>query len=119
LVREAFSIVEQGIATPSEIDAVVRNGFGRRLAAAGPFEIGEAAGWDVWHAIAHQLLPHICHSAEIPAPLQERFDRGEYGLKSGQGFYTWDAQSASELRGRIASTLLQLSLNDLPQPPDE
>lgn len=112
LVREAFAIVEQGIATPQEVDAVVRNSFGRRLAAAGPFEIGETAGWDLWRAIAEELLPHISHSAEIPALLQERIDRGEFGLKSGQGFYTWDTKAASEVRRRIASTLVQLSHND-------
>lgn len=44
LLREAFAIVQEGIASPQEVDAVVRNGFGRRLAVAGPFEIGEAAG---------------------------------------------------------------------------
>ena len=39
LLREALSIVEQGIATAQDVDIVVKNGFGRRFAAAGPFEI--------------------------------------------------------------------------------
>jgi 3-hydroxybutyryl-CoA dehydrogenase len=115
LYREALAIVQQGIASAEEVDAVVRNGFGRRLAAAGPFQIGDLAGWDVWRAIAEQLMPDINSRAEIPALLQERVDRGEFGVKSGQGFYTWDAPAEAEVRGRIASTLLHLSQND-PRP---
>ena len=46
LFREALSLVEQGIASAQDVDTVVKNGFGRRYAAAGPFEVWELAGWD-------------------------------------------------------------------------
>jgi len=46
LFREALSLVERGIASAEDVDTVVKNGFGRRYAAAGPFEIWELAGWD-------------------------------------------------------------------------
>jgi 3-hydroxybutyryl-CoA dehydrogenase len=44
LLREAVSIVERGIASPEDVDAVVTNSFGRRLAVAGPLEVFDLAG---------------------------------------------------------------------------
>ena len=51
LLRECFALVENGVARPEDIDAVVTTSLGRRLGVAGPFEVFDAAGADVWHAI--------------------------------------------------------------------
>ena len=55
LIREAFAIVEQGIASAETVDLVVRNSFGRRLSVAGPFEVFELAGWDLVLAAFEEL----------------------------------------------------------------
>lgn len=107
LVREAFAIVQEGIASPQEVDAVVRDGFGRRLALAGPFEIGDAGGWDVWRAVCEQLLPTLSNETEVPELLEQRVALGELGLKTGQGFYTWSPEEALALRQRMASGLIE------------
>ena len=69
LQREALSIVEAGVASPEDIDVMVRNSFGRRLAAAGPFEVFDAAGWDVISAVMAQLLPNLETSCRTSRPL--------------------------------------------------
>ena len=46
LLREALSIVDKGIASAADVDTVVKTGFGRRLAVAGPLEVFDIAGWD-------------------------------------------------------------------------
>ena len=115
LVREALSIVEQGIASPQDVDTVIKNGFGRRLAAAGVFEIFEIAGWGLVSSVMANLLPNISSSTELPRTLQEKVSRGELGVKTGRGFYTWTAESAEALQQRIARTLAtiaQLSRGD-------
>jgi 3-hydroxybutyryl-CoA dehydrogenase len=115
LVREALSIVEQGIASPQDVDTVIKNGFGRRLAAAGVFEIFEIAGWGLVSSVMANLLPHISSSTELPRTLQDKVSRGELGVKTGRGFYTWTAESAEALQQRIARTLAtiaQLSRGD-------
>ncbi len=109
LVREAFAIVQEGIASPQELDAVVRNGFGRRLAIAGPFEIGEAAGWDLWRAVAEQILPTLSNNREIPEALEKLVETGAVGIKSGQGFYTWGSEETLSFRQRMAHGLLEMS----------
>lgn len=109
ILREAISMVERGIATPQDVDTVVRNSFGRRLAAAGPFEIFDIAGTDLFLAIAYQLLPDIESSPEPSALLREKVARGELGVKSGQGFHTWSPETAEEVKGRIARALMEIA----------
>jgi len=105
LFREALSIVQSGIATAEDVDIVVRNGFGRRLAAAGVFEIWEIAGWDLISAICANLFPGLDDSKGIPPLLQGMVERGELGTRTGKGFYDWTPESILALKGRIARTL--------------
>jgi 3-hydroxybutyryl-CoA dehydrogenase len=44
LIREAISLVQNGVASAEDVDTVIRYGFGRRLAAAGVFENFDLAG---------------------------------------------------------------------------
>jgi 3-hydroxyacyl-CoA dehydrogenase len=105
LLREALAIVEAGIATPGDVDTIIKNGFGRRLAVAGVFEVFEAAGWDLTLAVASQLFPAIDRSVEPPQSLREKVARGELGLKTGKGFYEWMPEEAAALRRRIGEGL--------------
>ncbi|MCX6379214.1 MAG: 3-hydroxyacyl-CoA dehydrogenase family protein [Armatimonadetes bacterium] len=114
LIREAFAIVQEGVASPQEVDVVVRTGIGRRLAVAGPFEIAEAAGWDLWSAVAAQLVPTLSNSPEVPQLLIEQVAKGELGVKSGKGFYTWGGEEVASLRRRMAFALLEMSGWDEP-----
>ena len=54
LRREAISIVENGIADPETVDAVIKKGFGIRFAVLGPLEDQEAIG-----KCRHELLAHM------------------------------------------------------------
>lgn len=108
LLRECFSLVENGVARPEDIDTVVRSGLGRRLGVAGPFEVFDAAGADVWHAICEQLMPDIESSTEIPPAIARMVERGDYGLKTGRGVYEWTLESSAELRSRIAHAVEEI-----------
>jgi 3-hydroxybutyryl-CoA dehydrogenase len=106
LFREALAIVEQGIATPEDIDAVVTNGFGRRFGEAGPFALWELAGLDLIREVMVRLLPEIADGHEVSPLLTERVERGELGVKAGKGFYDWTPETAEALRRRIAAALV-------------
>ncbi len=109
LFREALAIVEAGIASPEDVDVVVKNGFGRRLAAAGPFEVFALAGLDLVLAVAEQLMPVIDSRPEVPALLRETVARGEHGVKTGSGFYTWTPEEGEALRQRVAKALIAIA----------
>jgi 3-hydroxybutyryl-CoA dehydrogenase len=112
LLREALAIVDAGIATPEDVDTIIKSSFGRRLAVAGVFEVFEAAGWDLTLAVASQLFPAIDRSPEPPQSLREKVARGELGLKSGQGFYEWTPEEAAALRRRISEGLTAIARLD-------
>ena len=109
LFREALSIVRQGIASPHDVDAVIKNGFGRRLAAAGVFEIWEIAGWDLILAICENLFPSLESSADVSPILRAMVERGELGTKTGKGFYEWTPASVLVLKKKIARMLMNIA----------
>jgi 3-hydroxybutyryl-CoA dehydrogenase len=109
LFREALALVEQGIATPQDVDAVVTHGFGRRFGAAGPFELWELAGLDLIREVMARLLPEIDDAHEVSPLLAERVTRGELGVKAGKGFYDWTPETAEALRRRIAAALVAVA----------
>ncbi len=107
LLREALQLVEDGVTSLEDLDAVVSMGFGRRLAAFGPFAVVDLNGLDVWQAIMANLSP-ILSSASEPSPLlAERAGRGELGLKSGQGFYSWSPEAGRGALARRDAELLR------------
>ena len=105
LLREAISVVEQGIASAQDVDKVVTNSFGRRLAVAGPFQVFDLAGWDTISHIIDELFPVIESSPDSPELIKDKVERGEYGVKSGRGFYPWSDEAVAEFRGKFGEAL--------------
>ena len=108
LLRECFALVENGVARPEDIDTVVTTSLGRRLGVAGPFEVFDAAGADVWHAIFEGLSHDIESSTEVPPAIARMVERGDFGLKTGRGVYEWTPESSAELRRRIARAVKEI-----------
>lgn len=97
LFKEAVRMVEEGLATPAQIDTVVSNAFGFRLALFGPFAIADMAGLDVYDASYESLAAEYGERLSSPHLLHELVQNGHLGLKSGQGFLDIDSDAASEL----------------------
>ena len=108
LAREAISLVQAGVASPADIDTVIKTSIGRRWATAGVFEVLDIAGWDTISAVSSHVLPDLDPPSEVPTLLREKVERGELGVKSGRGFYDWTPESAEALRQRIAWALIEI-----------
>jgi len=107
LMREAIALVEQGFASPEDVDTVVRYGFGFRYIAAGPLLQKDHSGIDIHCAAAATMYPHLTNTAE-PSPLIRRLvERGEVGMKSSgrKGFYRWDEASIAREKARYQRAL--------------
>jgi 3-hydroxybutyryl-CoA dehydrogenase len=110
LIREAYALVEGGVCSMEDVDAVVRTGLGPRWAGVGPFETLDLAGLDVHRAVARSLFPTLSNAAEPPAMLEAALDRGALGVKSGEGILGgYDAGSIEALARRRARVLLAMS----------
>ena len=112
LIREAIFIVEQGIASAETVDLVVRNSFGRRLSAAGPFEVFELAGWDLVLAAFEELYRELNSSTEINPLLRDMVEAGKVGVKYREGFYKWNDENLQALRDRMNRALIQQAKAD-------
>ncbi len=97
LFHEATQIVEEGIATPEDIDTIVRTTFGFRLPVFGPFAIADMAGLDVYAFCYASLQTRWPERFATPASLQEHVDAGEYGQKTGSGYLDVPAERTEAL----------------------
>ena len=107
LFKEATQIVEDGLATPEQVDEVVRSSFGFRLPFFGPFAIADLAGLDVYADIYDTLERGLGDAFSTPALLREHVDRGEFGVKTGRGFLRLSPENAKALIERRDQRLRQ------------
>ena len=106
LAREAFALIDAGLATPEDIDAAVRFGFGLRYLAAGPILQKDIAGLDIHCAAARTMYPTLANNTVPSASLSEKVADGKLGMKSGEGFYRWSPESAAREKARYEQNLL-------------
>ncbi|WP_106816360.1 3-hydroxyacyl-CoA dehydrogenase family protein [Microbacterium timonense] len=122
LFHEATQLVDEGVATTEDIDAIVRSTFGFRLPFFGPFAIADMAGLDVYAFCYASLQEDFPERFATPAILSERIARGELGTKTGGGFRAIDPARIPELvayRNRAYAKMKAL-LDELgPSPFDE
>jgi 3-hydroxybutyryl-CoA dehydrogenase len=84
---EAMRMVEQGVASPEEIDKAMTLGYGHPV---GPLRLTDLVGLDVRLAIAEHLHQELGGQAfEPPEILRRMVAEGRLGRKSGRGFYEW------------------------------
>lgn len=120
LAREAFALLDDGVASAEDIDAAVRFGFGMRFLAAGPILQREHAGLDIHCAAAATIYPSLCNAAEPARVLRAQVEAGRFGMKSGAGFVEWPAGRRDVERARYDKLLreaLALLRDDLPPLP--
>ena len=85
LLKEATSIVEEGVATMEDVDTLVRTTFGFRLGFFGPFAIADQAGLDVYANGFKTFEDAFGPRIATPAVFKEAVDAGRYGIKNGKG----------------------------------
>ena len=89
LMREALSLVQEGIATPADIDDAVRYSFGFRYAAVGPMTQKEISGWDGMANAAKEIYPSLSNITALPPKVVQLMADGKTGMKAGEGFRKW------------------------------
>ena len=103
LMREALSLVQEGIATPADIDDAVRYSFGFRYAAVGPMTQKEISGWDGMANAAKEIYPSLSNITTLPPKVVQLMAEGKTGMKAGEGFRKWtpeEIQSVSDSYSR-------------------
>jgi 3-hydroxybutyryl-CoA dehydrogenase len=93
LLREALHLVEQGVLAAADVDRVVVEGLGRRLALTGPLATAGLGGTDLFIQLAQRLYPELCQATTPPddmrrllpddRELQEARQARQLGLAEG------------------------------------
>ncbi|MFW7347787.1 MAG: 3-hydroxyacyl-CoA dehydrogenase family protein [Pigmentiphaga sp.] len=105
LSREAFALIDEGVASPEDVDAAVRFGFGFRFLAAGPVMQRDHAGLDIHSAAGATIYPSLSNTDKPAQALRSRVEAGRTGMKSGAGFYDWTPASMALERARYDAIL--------------
>jgi 3-hydroxybutyryl-CoA dehydrogenase len=87
LGMEAIRMVEEGVASPADIDKAMEMGYKHPM---GPLKLTDLVGLDVRLHIADYLHDTLGGSRfEPPTLLRHMVAEGNLGKKSGKGFYDW------------------------------
>ncbi|MCK5446142.1 MAG: 3-hydroxyacyl-CoA dehydrogenase [Rhodospirillaceae bacterium] len=106
LMREAIFMVEQGIASPEDVDAAVQLSFGIRYVGAGPLLQKDFSGIDVQNSAASRIYPDLCNASEPSPYMQQLVADGNIGVKSGKGFYSWTKDQITKQKTRYEEALI-------------
>jgi 3-hydroxyacyl-CoA dehydrogenase len=96
-LNEAVRCVQEGAATPEEIDKQVA-AFGMPM---GPFVLSDALGLDVAWSVAQTLYAEYGERMRLPRLLELLVEAGRLGEKAGAGFYEYGAEDKQGLRSLI------------------
>jgi 3-hydroxybutyryl-CoA dehydrogenase len=108
LVREATNLVSEGVASAEDIDLAVQTSFGLRFMVSGPLEQRDLGGLDLHVVLARGLWPHLSKS-DGPFPnVVDMVERGDLGLKSGQGFFDWSGRDPEDVRRQRTTQMIEV-----------
>ena len=89
---EAIRMVEEGVASPADIDKAMELGYRHPM---GPLKLTDLVGLDVRLSIAEYLRGALDDRRFDPPQLMRRMvSEGRLGKKSGLGFYRWEGGEA-------------------------
>jgi 3-hydroxybutyryl-CoA dehydrogenase len=87
LEREAFRLVEEGVATPEDIDVAVESGLGHPM---GPFRLADLIGVDLFYDVLLERAEEAGGGIEdLPRFIREMYESGKLGQRTGSGFYEY------------------------------
>lgn len=96
LVKAAMELMENDVASPEDIDGIVRNGFGLRIANVGPIQFLDMVGLDTANNTSRYLFETTKRPVYKPfKAIEEKVNRGDLGVKTGKGFYEYKNAAGS------------------------
>jgi 3-hydroxybutyryl-CoA dehydrogenase len=108
-MNEAARMVEEGVASPEDIDKAIRYGFGFRYAVMGLLEFIDWGGGDILY-YASRYLEGAFGSDRYRAPevIARNMHEGRIGMRTGAGFLDYSGLDVDAHRERRLAELVEL-----------
>ncbi|SFL96145.1 3-hydroxyacyl-CoA dehydrogenase family protein [Pelosinus propionicus] len=106
VAREAFSIIELGIAAPEDVDKALKFGPAFRYATTGQLEVADFGGLDIWCIVGDNLLKVIDNSQSANNLLRQKVAEGKLGIKSGEGFFKYNQAEIPSIKKKFMKKLI-------------
>jgi 3-hydroxybutyryl-CoA dehydrogenase len=108
LTNEVLHLLDNGYATPDQIDAATKASFGLRMPILGLMKRMDYAGLDLTQKIisnaAYQAPPRRIRSRTVDRLVSE----GKLGVKTGRGYYEYGSRSTEEIMKERDVKLIKL-----------
>lgn len=113
VLREAFNIINDGIASPQSVDDIVKYSLGRRWSLVGPVASADLGGLDIFKNVSSYLYADLSAETGTDPTLSKLVAEDKLGLKTGEGFFNWTGDDGQEMVQQRDEELLQLLKTDL------
>ncbi|MBV8891766.1 MAG: 3-hydroxyacyl-CoA dehydrogenase family protein [Acidobacteria bacterium] len=101
MLREAFHLVESGVASIADVDRSLRNDLGYWITFAGPFRFMDLTGIPAYCAVMRDLLPDLDTSKQVPRLMRRLVQSGAQGVVNAKGFYRYTPAQARRWERRF------------------
>ena len=118
-MNEAARMVEEGVASPEELDKAIKYGFGFRFAVLGLLEFIDWGGGDILY-YASRYLTQALDNPRYAAPeiIERNMREGHIGLTTRRGFLNYEGLDLDAYRAeRMKAFIGMLGFLDLLKPP--
>jgi 3-hydroxybutyryl-CoA dehydrogenase len=105
MMREAFYLVESGVADLPTVDPSFRNDIGWWATIAGPFRWMDLTGIPAYETVAKGLFPKLCNARSVSKVIGDVVASGANGISNAKGFYKYSKAAAKQWeRARVDFT---------------
>lgn len=114
LFREALHMVKMGIASPEDIDKVIRYALSARYGSVGLMEYFDDVGFPLHNVIGPTIYPDLCSELTMSTLVTDGIASGKTGIAAGEGMYDWSNKDEGDYRYRKVAPFLAGFDWDLP-----
>ena len=107
IFREIGYLLDEGIATPEDMDMAAKAMYGFRLSCVGPMEADDMIGLDTSARVSANVFKTLSNRTEASTTLLEKVNKGDLGIKTGNGWYGYHGRARTQVLDEINRRLLR------------
>jgi len=115
VMNEAVRLVEEGVASPEDIDKAIKYGWGYRFPVMGILEFIDVGGLEILYHAGRSVSKELNRpDLECPKLIEDRFNEGFIGTKTLKGIFNYESheQVAQDDRARLKKQIRLKALLD-------